>query len=81
MDKAISISMILKLKGVIDKIVRSNIFYNTSGTQTTRVWHEWKDLILITTQVKTYFHTIFLAILQMKDYKERNNFVLTAIFW
>ena len=28
------------------------------------------------TQVKTYFHTPILAIWQIKDYKERNNFIL-----
>ena len=34
-----------------------------------------------TTRVKTYFHTPILAVCQMKDYKERNNFILRATIW
>ena len=52
-----------------------------SATRTTGVWHEWKILIFITTRVKTYFHTPILAIWQMKDYKERNNFILRTTCW
>ena len=48
---------------------------DTSATQTTRVLHEWKVLILITTRVKTYFHTLKFTIWQVKDYKESNNFI------
>ena len=47
----------------------------------TRVRYEWKNLILITTQMKIYFHTPILAIWQMKDYKERNIFILRTTFW
>ena len=79
-----------------DKILRSCLFYNMSArhgrhecykndtrcdtipTKTTRVRHEWKLLILIMARVcrKTYFQTW-----QMKDYKERNNFILRTTFW
>ena len=52
-----------------------------SPTRTTRVRHERKILILITTRGKTYFHTPALAIWQMKDYKERDNFILRTTFW
>ena len=73
---------------------RSSIFHNTSAIhgawhewdtnntgarRTTQLSHEWKILILITTRVKTYFHTPILAIWQMKDYKERNNFILRSV--
>ena len=54
---------------------------DTIATQTTRVWHEFKILILITTSVKIYFHTPILAIWQIKDYKERSNFIQRTSFW
>ena len=54
---------------------------DTSAKKTIRVRQEWEVLILITTRVKTYFHTPILAIWKMKDYKERNNFVLRTTFW
>ena len=65
----------------------SSLFYNTSSrherhelrhkcdtisTWTTRVWHKWKILILIKTQVKTCFHTLI--------HKEKNNFILSTTF-
>ena len=53
---------------------------DTSATQTTRVRHEWKILILTMTRVKTYFHTLTFTIWQVKDYKERENFVLRITF-
>ena len=53
---------------------------DTSATWTTRARQEWKSLILITTRVKTYFHTLILTIWQVKDYKERNNFILRTNF-
>ena len=53
---------------------------DTSATGATRVRHEWENLILITTRVKTYFHVPVLTIWQMKDYKERNNFILRTTF-
>ena len=53
---------------------------DTSATITTRVQHEWKILMLITTRVKTY-HTLLFTIWQVKDYKERNNFILRTTFW
>ena len=68
---------------------RSSLCYITStrhernecdkcATRTTRV----KIFDLITTQVKTFSHPyIFTAIWQMKDYKERNNFILRTTFW
>ena len=52
-----------------------------SAKRTTRVLQGWKILILITTRVKTYFQTPILAIWQIKDHKERDNFILTTIFW
>ena len=64
---------------------------DTSVIRTTRVRHECytndtsatrvENLILITTRVKTYFHTPILAMHQMKDYKERNDFILRTTFW
>ena len=48
-----------------------NTSANMHTTRTTRVRHKWKFLILIRTQVKTYFHTPILAIRQTKDYKEK----------
>ena len=39
-----------------------------------------KTLILITTRVKTYFHIPIFTIWQVKDYKERNNFILSTTF-
>ena len=53
---------------------------DTSATRTTRVRHEWKILTLITTRVKTYFHALIVTIWQVKDYKERNNFILRCTF-
>ena len=53
---------------------------DTSVTRTTRARHEWKILILITTRIKTYFYTLIFTIWQMKDYKERNNFILRTTF-
>ena len=53
----------------------------TNDPSTTRVWHEWKILILITRRMKTYFHIPILAVWLMKDYKERNNFILRTTFW
>ena len=50
-------------------------------TQATRVRHEWKILILITTSLKTYFHTLIFIIWQVKDYNERNNLILRTSFW
>ena len=55
--------------------------YDISATQTTIVRHEWKILILVTTRVKTYFHTLIFTIWQVKDYKERNNFILRTTIW
>ena len=53
---------------------------NTSAKRTTRVWHKRKILILITTRVKIYFHTLIFTIWQVNDYEERNNFILTTTF-
>ena len=55
--------------------------YNTSATRTAWVRPEWKTLILIRKRVKTYFHTLIFTIWQVKDYKERNNFMLRTTFW
>ena len=50
-------------------------------TSAIRVRYELKTLIFMTARVKTYFHTPILAIWQIKDYKERNNFILRTTFW
>ena len=55
--------------------------YNTIATRTIRVRHKWEILILITTRVKTYFYTPILTIWQVKDYNERNNFILRTNFF
>ena len=39
-----------------------------------------KILILITTRVKTYFYIPIFTIWQVKDYKKRNNFILSTTF-
>ena len=53
---------------------------DTCATGMTRVGHEWKILILIITRVKTYFHTLSVTMWPVKDYKERNNFILRTTF-
>ena len=59
----------------------------TNDTSATRVLHERygcdtneKNLILIITQIKTYFHIPLFTIWQVKDYKKRNNFILSTTF-
>ena len=85
-----------RVKG-ISKILGEiyNLFYNTlnrherhecdtndtTATRKTRGRHERKILILIPTRTKTYFHSSVLAIWQMTDYKDRNNFIICTIFW
>ena len=39
-----------------------------------------KILVLITIRVKTYFHIPTFTIWQVKDYNERNNFILSITF-
>ena len=53
--------------------------WDTSATRMTQVRHEWKILILITTLVKTYFHTLIFTIWHVKDCKEGNNFILGTL--
>ena len=60
---------------------------DTSERRATRVLHERhecntseKPLILITPRIKTYFHIPIFTIWQVKDYKERNNFILSTTF-
>ena len=57
------------------------------STSATRVLHKWNEcdtrekfLVLITTLVKTYFHIRIFTIWQVKDYRERNNFILSTTF-
>ena len=55
-----------------------------SATRTWPVQHGWKILIFATMLVKTYFHTFhtpLFIIWQVKDYMERNNFILRTTFW
>ena len=53
---------------------------NTSDTRATRVQYEWKNLILTMAEVEAYFHNPIFTIWQVKDYKERNNFILGTTF-
>ena len=50
---------------------------DTNGTSATRV----KNFDFVTTWVKIYFHTLIFTIWQVKEYKERNNFILRTTFW
>ena len=70
----------------------SSLIYNTSirherhecdtiATRTIQVRHESKILILIMALVKMCFHTPTFTIWQLKDYMERNNFILRTILW
>ena len=54
---------------------RSSLIYKISGR------HEWHKCDTSTTQIKTYFHSPAFTIWQVKDYKERNNFILKTTFW
>ena len=49
----------------------------TNDTSATRV----KNFNFVTTRVKTYFHNLLFTIWQLKDYKERTNFILRTAFW
>ena len=53
---------------------------DTSETRATRVRQECYTNDTNATRVKTYFHTFILTLQQMKDYKERNNFILRTTF-
>ena len=50
-------------------------------TQVTQVRHEAKSLILVTIREKICFQTPTLALCQMKNYMERNIFLLRTTFW
>ena len=61
--------------------------WDTSDMSSTRVLHEQhecdtseKFLILITKRVKIHFHIPMFTIWQVKDYKERNSFILSTAF-
>ena len=61
--------------------------WHECDTSATRVLHEQhqcyaseKILVLITIRVKRYFHIPTFTIWQVKDYKERNNFILSITF-
>ena len=61
--------------------------YDTSDTSATRALHKRhecdmgeKKLILITTRVKTCFRIPIFTIWQVKDHKERSNFILSTTF-
>ena len=57
---------------------------NTSAAQVLHEQHECntseKILILMTARVETYFHILIFTIRQVKDYKERSNFILSTTF-
>ena len=50
---------------------------DTNDTSATRV----KNFDFVTTRVKIYFHTLIFTIWQVKEYKERKNFILRTTFW
>ena len=58
---------------------------DTSAARVLHKRHEYdmseKFFILITTRVKTYFQTSIFTLRQVKNYKERNNFILRTNFW
>ena len=60
----------------LTRVVHEKYKCGTSATPMTRVRHDWKILILVTTQVKSYLHTRTFTICQVKDYKERNDLIL-----
>ena len=47
---------------------------NTSATRTTRVQHEWKILILITTPVKTNFQTLIISYIASEKIRGEEQF-------
>ena len=49
----------------------------TNATSATRMKKFW---FLVTTRVKTYFHVPICTIWQVKDCKDRNNFILSTTF-
>ena len=60
----------------------------TNDTSDTRVLHERHECdtsekfwFWLTTRVKTCFHILIFTIWQVKDYKERNKFILRTTFW
>ena len=62
--------------------VRCEYYANDTGvTRALHQQHESNTSENITTQVKTYFHTPIFTIRQVKDYKERKNFILRIAFW
>ena len=62
------------------RVVHERHDCDMSATQMTRVWHESKILVLIATRVKLYFYILIFTKWQIKDYKERNNFILRTTF-
>ena len=57
----------------LTRVVHEQYKCETSATPMTRVRHDWKILILVTTRVKSYLHTPTFTICQGKDYKERSD--------
>ena len=49
----------------------------TNDTSVTRA----KNFDFVMTRVNTYFHTLIFTIWQVKDYKERSNFILRTTCW
>ena len=60
----------------LTRMVHEQYKCETSATPMTRVRHDWKILILVTTRVKSYLHTRTFTICQVKDYKETNDLIL-----
>ena len=69
---------VLKIKTIHKQ---SSLFYNMNAKHKRHeCYSSATRTILITTQAKTYFHTPILAIWQVIDYKERNNFIPITTF-
>ena len=73
--------------------IRFSLIYNTSATQVPHEWHKCNTSATRTTRVRhkrknnyasnnIFPHLyIYYSIWQVKDYKERNNFILRTTFW
>ena len=62
--------------------VRHECYNNdTNAIRVLHERHELKMLNLITTRVKTYFHTLIFTIREEKDYEEKDNFFPRITFW
>ena len=70
--------LILCLQYTQENMIQSIVQHkcDTSDTNATRLQHECCTNDTHVTRVKIYFHAQIFTIMQVKDYKERNNFIL-----